>query len=62
MNINLNSEHFITNNGEKSLSTIIQKILPTKATALDFLVGYFYFSGIEEIYKNIDDKNMITFA
>lgn len=58
MNINLNSEHFITNSGEKSLSTIIQKILPTKATMLDFLVGYFYFSGIEEIYKNIDDKNM----
>jgi len=58
MKINLNSEHFITNTGEKSLSTIIQKILPAKASTLDFLVGYFYFSGIEEIYKNIVDKRI----
>ena len=32
--------------------------MPSKASKLDFLVGYFYFSGIEEIYKNIDDKKM----
>jgi Superfamily II DNA and RNA helicases len=58
MNINLNSEHFITNTGEKSLSSIIQNILPTKTSSLDFLVGYFYFSGIEEIYKNIENQKM----
>ena len=52
------SEYFITNKGEKSLSKVIQGILPSKASKLDFLVGYFYFSGIEEIYKNIDDKKM----
>ena len=52
------SQYFITNKGEKTLSKVIQGILPTKAQALDFLVGYFYFSGIEEIYKNIADKQM----
>ena len=52
------SEFFTTNKGEKTLSKVIQGILPSKATKLDFLVGYFYFSGIEEIYKNIDDKKM----
>lgn len=52
------SRHFITNRTDRNLSTIIQKILPSKADALDFLVGYFYFSGIEEIYENIEDKKM----
>lgn len=58
MENHLNSEYFITNGGEKSLSKIIQGILPAKAKRLDFLVGYFYFSGIEEIYKHIPDKKM----
>ncbi len=52
------SQYFITNSKEKNLSKIIQGILPTKTEALDFLVGYFYFSGIEEIYKNIAYKKM----
>jgi hypothetical protein len=52
------SEHFITNSGENSLSKIIQGILPKKAENLSFLVGYFYFSGIEEIYRHISDKKM----
>jgi len=54
----LYSEYFITNSGEKSLAEIIKGILPAKADCLDFLVGYFYFSGIEEIYKHISDKKM----
>lgn len=54
----LYSEYFITNSGEKSLAKIIKGILPAKADCLDFLVGYFYFSGIEEIYKHISDKKM----
>ena len=43
----------ITNN-ETLLSEVINKFLPNTA-ALDILVGYFYFSGLEEIYKNLDD-------
>lgn len=54
----LNSEYFITNSGEKSLAKIIKGILPSKAECIDFLVGYFYFSGIEEIYKHISEKKM----
>ena len=54
----MSSKYFITNKGDKTLSKIITGILPTKASSLHFLVGYFYFSGIEEIYENIHDKNM----
>ena len=50
--------HFIQNTGVNSLSQIINNLLPSKTKAMDFLVGYFYFSGIQEIYKNIDDKPM----
>lgn len=47
---------FITNtNGEKSLSERIQG-LTKSSSKLDFLVGYFFFSGFCEIYKEIADK------
>lgn len=53
------SDHFITNKkGTKSLSDIINGILPKKDVKVDFLVGYFYFSGMKEIYQNIPDKQM----
>ena len=51
-------KYFITNKGDRTLSTIIKNILPHKTSSLDFLVGYFYFSGIEELYENLADKNM----
>ena len=51
------SEHFITNSDEKSLSKILKGILP-KSNVLDFLVGYFYFSGIQEIKEHIVDKKL----
>jgi len=47
---------FITNQ-EKLLSTIFKDILPS-ADSMDALVGYFYFSGFEEIYKNIGGKKV----
>lgn len=50
--------HFIQNTGDNSLSKIINNLLPSKTKAMDFLVGYFYFSGIQEVYKNIEDKPM----
>lgn len=52
------SQYFITNSPEKSLAKVIQGILPAKTKSLDFLVGYFYFSGIEEIYQHIEGKHM----
>ena len=53
----MQSEHFITNSGENTLSKILSGILP-KTDALDFLVGYFYFSGIQEIAENIENKKI----
>lgn len=53
--------HFIINNNKDksslSLSDCINRIMPS-TDSLDFLVGYFYFSGIEEIYKNLDGKKV----
>lgn len=50
--------YFIQNTGEQSLSKIINNLLPSKTKAMDFLVGYFYFSGMEEIYTQLEDKPM----
>ena len=50
--------HFLHNDGENSLAKVISLILPSKAKSMDFLVGYFYFSGLQEIYKHIEDKPM----
>lgn len=52
------SKHFLHNDGENSLSNVISLILPSKAKSMDFLVGYFYFSGLKEIYQYIEDKPM----
>ncbi|MFW6149336.1 MAG: SNF2-related protein, partial [Atribacterota bacterium] len=47
---------FITNE-DKLLSSVVNNILPSSEN-LYFLVGYFYFSGFQEIYKNVTDKNI----
>jgi superfamily II DNA or RNA helicase len=47
---------FITNQ-EKLLSDVINNILPSSRN-LYFLVGYFYFSGFQEIYEKVADKNL----
>ncbi len=52
------SRYFITNRGEDTLLKTINKIFTTPMSSLDFLVGYFYFSGMEQIYKNMGDTKM----
>ena len=47
---------FITNQ-EKLLSELLGDYIPN-SKQLDFLVGYFYFSGFYEISKQIKDKNI----
>lgn len=47
---------FITNQ-DKFLSEIINGILP-KCSAIDILVGYFYYSGFDLICENIRDKKV----
>ena len=47
---------FLTNtNNENSLSERIQA-LTKSSSSLDFLVGYFFFSGFCEIYEELKDK------
>ena len=54
--MNYNQSSFITNQ-DKFLSEIIDGILP-KSESVDILVGYFYFSGFEQIYKKLNNKKI----
>lgn len=52
---------FITNSGEKSLKKRLQELIE-KSEELKFLVGFFYFSGIRELYeslKKLDEKGKL---
>lgn len=50
------TNNFITNQ-DRLLSEVFNNILPS-ASKLHFLVGFFYFSGFEQIYENVQDKQM----
>lgn len=50
------SNNFITNK-EKFLADIIKGILP-KTTAVDFLVGYFYYSGYAQLSEKLRDRHI----
>ena len=50
------SQQFITNE-KQLLSEVMSGIFPY-SDKLYFLVGFFYFSGFEEIYKQLDDKEL----
>lgn len=50
------STQFITNE-KKLLSDVIKNILPS-SEKLYFLIGYFYFSGFREIYKEVGDREI----
>ncbi|MBU2540680.1 MAG: helicase [Candidatus Omnitrophica bacterium] len=50
------STQFITNQ-DRLLSDVVNNILPSSKN-LYFLIGYFYFSGFEEVYKNVKDKEI----
>ena len=44
--------NFITNNKAKSLKKRLVELIQ-KSKELKFLVGFFYFSGIRELYKGL---------
>lgn len=54
LNKNMSS---ITNEKENNLSGVLKNILPS-TKSIDTLVGYFYFSGFQEIYKELADKKI----
>lgn len=39
----------------RSMTDTLQDLLPAKVRGVDILVGYFYFSGLREIYAHLDD-------
>jgi len=45
------------NNQQNTLSDDLKSIL-SKTSNFDALVGYFYFSGFQELYKELEDKNI----
>ncbi|MGC8684016.1 MAG: hypothetical protein ACP5UJ_08820, partial [Athalassotoga sp.] len=47
----------IITNQEEFLSKIMNDIIPTTKELL-FLVGYFYFSGFEQIYESLKNKDV----
>ena len=49
-------DQFITNENQL-LSEVMDGIFPY-TDKLYFLVGFFYFSGFEEIYNQLDDKDL----
>lgn len=48
--------NFITNNGAKNLKKRLIELIG-KSDELKFLVGFFYFSGISELYESLKAKN-----
>ncbi len=50
------ADQFITNE-KQLLSEVMDGIFP-HSDKLFFLVGFFYFSGFQEIYKNLDNKKL----
>lgn len=52
----MTSQSVITNK-EQFLDEVINKILPS-TDQVSFLVGFFYFSGFQQIYKGLEDKKI----
>ena len=48
-------KNFITNSKEESLRKRLVELIQ-KSDELKFLVGFFYFSGIRELYKGLKEK------
>lgn len=47
--------NFITNSGTENLKKRLVELI-TKSEELKFLVGFFYFSGIRELYQGLKDN------
>ena len=47
--------NFITNNQDKNLKDRLKKLI-SKANELKFLVGFFYFSGLRELYEALQES------
>ncbi|TSA25645.1 helicase [bacterium] len=52
-------KNFITNSGSENLKNRLVELIK-KSDELKFLVGFFYFSGIRELYEGIKEKQNIN--
>ena len=50
--------NFISNSGENNLKNRLIELI-IKSQELKFLVGFFYFSGIRELYESLQDNNTV---
>ena len=50
--------NFITNSNKKQLKTRLLELL-SKSEELKFLVGFFYFSGLKELYNGLKSNDQI---
>jgi superfamily II DNA or RNA helicase/HKD family nuclease len=50
--------NFITNSGVENLKDRISELI-SKSNELKFLVGFFYFSGIKELYERLKNNNSV---
>jgi superfamily II DNA or RNA helicase/HKD family nuclease len=53
------TDNFITNSSTKKLKKRLLELLP-KSRELKFLVGFFYFSGLKELYEGLKDNPNTT--
>jgi hypothetical protein len=51
--------NFITNSQKKQLKTRLLELL-SKSSELKFLIGFFYFSGLKELYEGLKLNNELT--
>lgn len=52
-------KNFINNTGSGTLKTRLLELI-SKSKELKFLIGFFYFSGIRELYNGLKDNNKLT--
>ncbi|WKZ69975.1 MAG: helicase-related protein [Melioribacteraceae bacterium] len=51
--------NFITNSQKKQLKTRLLELL-SKSNELKFLIGFFYFSGLKELYEGLKSNNKVN--
>jgi len=51
--------NFITNSGTRTLNKRLIELIQ-ESKELKFLVGFFYFSGIRELYKGLKENPDVT--
>lgn len=57
--VNFHMSNFITNSETKTLKKRLLQLI-SKSLELKFLVGFFYFSGVRELYEGLKNNSNLT--